>query len=166
MRNGLERQVRSLRGRIRCGLVRPCAGQLRGPGAATLNGPSLDTGTRAALDEAALLADAVAEADGVDAKRKRSRRGGGADLSFASSLSGRISGLPAMRKPRLRATGTAAHIGETAERVFEERSGESIGELSRYAEGGLRAPGGERCARALCAAARGYGVLGEAAWGG
>ena len=121
----------------------------RGPGyfSQPSTSASLDTGTRAALDELLLaLADAVAEADGeLDAEAEALAEGvGEPTLAFASSLSGRISeAQPAMRETAPPSSRVRRLIRrETAERVLEE--GESIGELLDYSRGGLGAPGGGR----------------------
>lgn len=131
----------------------------RGPGyfSQPSTSASLDTGTRAALDEllvacAEALADALAEevavADGeLDAEGEAVAEGvGEPTLAFASSLSGRISeAQPAMRvaaPPSSRARRLIRR--EAAERALEERSDESIGELLDLFRGGLGAPGGGR----------------------
>ena len=105
------------------------------------------------LDELPLaLADAVAEADceaggELDAEAVALAEGvGEPTLAFASSLSGRISeAQPAMREtapPSSRARRLTRR--DVAERVLEERSDESIGELLDLFRGGLGAPGGGR----------------------
>jgi hypothetical protein len=127
----------------------------RGPGyfSQPSTSASLDTGTRAAPDELLLaLAEAVAEADGeaeVLAEELAVALAEGAGeptLAFASSLSGRISeAQPAMREtapPSSRVRRLKRR--EVAERVLEERSGESIGELLDFFRGRLGAPGGGR----------------------
>jgi hypothetical protein len=131
----------------------------RGPGyfSQPSTSASLDTGTRAALDELLLaLAEALAEdvavadceaAGELDAEAVALADGvGEPTLAFASSLSGRISeAQPAMREtapPSSRVRRLKRR--EVAERVLEERSGESIGELLDFFRGRLGAPGGGR----------------------
>jgi len=129
----------------------------RGPGyfSQPSTSASLDTGTRAALDELLLaLAEALAEdvavadceaAGELDAEAVALADGvGEPTLAFASSLSGRISeAQPAMRETAPPSSRVRRLIRrETAERVLEE--GESIGELLDYSRGGLGAPGGGR----------------------
>jgi hypothetical protein len=127
----------------------------RGPGyfSQPSTSASLDTGTRAALDEllvalAEALAEEVAVADAeLDAEGEALAEGVGEPiLAFASSLSGRISeAQPAMREtapPSSRARRLTRR--DVTERVLEERSDESIGELLDFFRGGLGAPGGGR----------------------
>ena len=131
----------------------------RGPGyfCQPSTSASSETGTRAALDEllvacaealAEALAEEVAVADAeLDAEGEALAEGvGEPTLAFASSLSGRISeAQPAMREtapPSSRVRRLTRR--DVAERVLEERSDESIGELLDLFRGGLGAPGGGR----------------------